>query len=98
MFREFLKTVHFPPAETVFEYFYIDKEQKYIHWNKIVPAFEYDAKLPFFSLLVPTVDTVRYSTILDMLVHIQKPVFFTGSTGVGKSIIMQNYITNNREK
>lgn len=70
MFREFLKTCHFPPSDTVFEYYYNEKEQKYIHWNKIVPAFEYDTKMPFFSLLVPTVDTVRYSTVLDMLVQI----------------------------
>ena len=53
-----------------------------------MPAFEYDSKLPFFSLLVPTVDTVRYSTLLEMLVSINKAVFFTGNTGVGKSIIL----------
>jgi dynein heavy chain len=48
----------------------------------------YDPKLPFFSIVVPTVETVRYTTILDMLVSVGKPVFFTGSTGVGKSIIV----------
>jgi dynein heavy chain len=48
--------------------------------------------------MVPTVETVRYSTILEMLIQINKPVFFTGSTGVGKSIIVQNYIALNQEK
>ncbi len=33
-----------------------------------------------------------------MLVSINKPVFFTGNTGVGKSIILQKYIALNQEK
>ena len=63
-----------------------------------MPEFVYDPKLPFFSIMVPTVETVRYSHILEMLVQVNKPVFFTGSTGVGKSIIVQNYITHNQDK
>ncbi len=63
-----------------------------------MPEFVYDPKLPFFSIMVPTVETVRYSTVLEMLVQVNKPVFFTGATGVGKSIIVQNYITQNQDK
>jgi len=47
---------------------------------------------------VPTVDTVRYTALLEMLVSINKPVFFTGNTGVGKSIILSKYISLNQEK
>ena len=54
----------------------------------MVPTFVYEPKLPFFSIMVPTVDTVRYTTLLDMLTNVGKPVFLTGSTGVGKSIIV----------
>jgi dynein heavy chain len=43
-----------------------------IHWEDTVPLFEYDPKAPFFSILVPTVDTVRYTSILDILVQIGK--------------------------
>lgn len=68
MLRDFFGKLHIPVSETVFEYYFNEKEQKFVHWNKIVPTFTYDPKLPFFSLLVPTVDTVRYSTLLDMLV------------------------------
>lgn len=93
--REFFAKLHFPMAETVFEYYYNEKEQRFVHWSRIVPAYTYDAKLPFFSIMVPTVETVRYTTILEMLVGVGKPVFFTGSTGVGKSIIVQNYISAN---
>ena len=98
MMRDFFGKLHIPMSETVFEYYFSDKEMKFQHWNKILPAFEYDPKLPFFSLLVPTVDTVRFSTLLEMLVSINKPVFFTGNTGVGKSIILQKYLSINQEK
>ena len=63
-----------------------------------MPNFVYDPKVPFFSLMVPTVETVRYTTLLEMLLSIGKPVFFTGSTGVGKSVIIQNYISANQDK
>lgn len=93
--RDIFGKLHIPMAETVFEYYYNEKEQQFKHWSRIVPAYTYDPKLPFFSIMVPTVETVRYTTILEMLVGIGKPIFFTGSTGVGKSIIVQNYISAN---
>jgi dynein heavy chain len=96
--RDFFGKLHIPMSETVFEYYFSEKEMKFQHWNKLVQPFEYDPKLPFFSLLVPTVDTVRYATLLEMLVSINKAVFFTGNTGVGKSIIVQKFLSLNQEK
>ena len=93
MLREFFGKLHIPTSDTVFEYFFSEKEGKVVPWSKVVPNFDYDPKTPFFSLLVPTVDTTRYTAILDILIQIGKPVFFTGSTGVGKSIIVSKYIS-----
>lgn len=53
---------------------------------------------PFFKLVVPTMDTLRFSQLIDMLTPIDKPVFLTGITGTGKSMIVMNYINANREK
>ncbi len=66
--RDFFGKLHFPMSETVFEYYFNEKEQRFVHWSRIVPEFIYDPKQPFFSIVVPTVETVRYSNILDMLV------------------------------
>jgi len=69
------------------------------HWQTEVPKeFNYDQKAPYFSILVPTMNTVRYSYLLDLCLSIKKHVFFTGETGVGKSVLIQNYISKNREK
>ena len=46
---------------------------------------------------MPTTDTVKYSTKLDMMIQILKPSFFTGNTGVGKSIIISKFIIDNKE-
>ena len=69
-----------------------------MHWSRIVPSFTYDPRMPFFSLMVPTVETVRYTTLLEMLGTVGKPVFLTGSTGVGKSVIIQNYLAAFQDK
>lgn len=53
-------------------------------WEKIVPSFRYDKEVPFFDMLVPTVDTVRFGYILDKLLSVQRSVLYTGGTGVGK--------------
>lgn len=50
-------------------------------WMKLMPAFVYDPEQPFFEILVPTIDTVRFSYIMQKLVETNKAVFFTGGTG-----------------
>ena len=40
--------------------------------------------------MVPTTDTTKYAFSLDLLIEINKPVFFTGSSGVGKSAVIGN--------
>ena len=41
-------------------------------------------------MVVPTKDTVRFSYLLKTLVSINKPVFVTGPTGVGKTVIISD--------
>jgi hypothetical protein len=53
MRRNFSKLI--PPQETVFEYQLNLNEMKFTQWN--VPDFEYDPSSPYFSILVPTIDT-----------------------------------------
>jgi len=53
-------------------------------WEKIVPNFKYNKSTPFFEILVPTVDTVRFGYLLDKLLSVGQSVLFTGNSGVGK--------------
>ena len=80
--------VAFPGGGDVHDY-YVDLPNKdFKPWKDVVPDFEYDVKTPFFSMLVPTVDTVRYSFVFERSVDVMKPVLFTGHSGVGKSVVI----------
>lgn len=50
----------------------------------------YNKDASFFDLMVPTADTYKHRYCLEKLLSIEKPVFFTGDTGVGKSVVIQN--------
>ena len=81
-----------PGAGLLQDYFVeaVDGEGSFRPWDDIVPSFSYDATLPYFEMLVPTADTVRYSKMLSWLLAIDAPVFLTGVTGTGKTVILQD--------
>ena len=55
-----------------------------------------DTKIPatatFETITVPTLDTARYSFLLDRLLKSDKPVLFVGPTGTGKTAYVQKLI------
>jgi len=82
------------PAEgEVYDYVVDEATQQFLHWDTKVADFQYDIKVPYFSVLVPTTDSTKYTYILDKLCPNEKNVLLMGDTGVGKSVIIQQYIT-----
>nr|KAI8731301.1 Dynein heavy chain 6; axonemal [Biomphalaria glabrata] len=68
--------------------YYIEVDSKRMDlWERLVSSFRFDKSISFFKMMVPTVDTARYGYFLERLLSVQKPVLFTGGTGVGKAII-----------
>jgi dynein heavy chain, axonemal len=91
--RDQFKMAQVPMSGTCFDYFYdLKKEKVFKPWSGKVPAFVYDKELSYFDLMVPTSDTVRYAYKLETLMMQQKPMFFTGNSGVGKSVMIANAI------
>lgn len=43
---------------------------------------------------MPNVDTTRFGFMLGVLLEVQHGVLFTGDTGVGKSVIVQDFLAN----
>jgi len=58
----------------VFEYFWDGERLGWVPWLQLVPNYVHRPELQFNQILVPTVDTVRTTWILDILVKRQCPV------------------------
>uniref|UniRef100_G3T3T9 Dynein axonemal heavy chain 6 n=1 Tax=Loxodonta africana TaxID=9785 RepID=G3T3T9_LOXAF len=66
-------------------------------WERIIPAFKYSRDVPFFEMLVPTTDTVRFGYLMEKLLAVKHSVLFTGITGVGKSVIAKGLLNKIQE-
>jgi dynein heavy chain, axonemal len=79
---------------TVFENFpdISNADAPWRRWSDVVPSFAYDREQPYFAMVVPTIDTVRFSYLLTTQLSQLNPVFFTGVTGTGKTVIVQDFL------
>jgi dynein heavy chain len=78
---------------TLYEY-YFDFEGKWVPWIQKVPEYEHQVGAKFNEILVPTVDTVRNTWLLELMVNIRRPVVLVGETGTSKTATTQNYLRN----
>lgn len=51
------------------------------NWNSIVPDFKYNTDTSYFELLVPTVDSIRYTYVVQKLIQMNQPVMLVGVSG-----------------
>ena len=94
LFEEPCPGLGLPGAGTAFDYFVDIKESKFRDWSEIVPVFKYQDTVPYFSLMVPTTDTCRFSYIMKSLITVDKPCFITGVTGTGKTVAVQSLLNS----
>ena len=87
----FSQSTSLPIVDTLYDYYLSGKAFK--HWSEIVPEFSFDVEKSYFSLVVPTIDTVTIASLLKLLYIGNKPVLITGETGVGKSVIISSFIS-----
>uniref|UniRef100_A0A3B4FEJ7 Dynein heavy chain 6, axonemal-like n=1 Tax=Pundamilia nyererei TaxID=303518 RepID=A0A3B4FEJ7_9CICH len=66
-------------------------------WTAIIPSFKYNREQPFFEMLVPTTDTVRYGYLMEKLLSVRRSVLFTGDTGVGKTVVARGLLNRIQE-
>lgn len=82
-----------PSAQsTLYEYFFDTKELKWVPWVNMVPEYVHNPEKKFSEILVPTVDTVRTTWLLELMVNIRRPVVLVGETGTSKSATTANFL------
>ena len=97
--RKKFSGILFPNTDNIYG-FYLDNSSGdfvFKSWNDITQEFVYEKETPYFNLLVPTIDTVRYSYIMEWLLVYNKRIFITGGTGTGKSVIVKTLLRGIQE-
>eukprot|EP01062_Namystynia_karyoxenos_P000025 TRINITY_DN10007_c0_g3_i1.p1 TRINITY_DN10007_c0_g3~~TRINITY_DN10007_c0_g3_i1.p1 ORF type:complete len:4448 (+),score=1759.39 TRINITY_DN10007_c0_g3_i1:82-13425(+) len=80
--------VMFGGSGTVFEFLGDFTSRRMVRWDDRVPAWEYDPSQSFFDIIVPTVDTARFSYLIQMHLSSRRALLLSGRSGVGKSALL----------
>lgn len=57
------------------------KEHGWVHWMSTIPEFQISPNTPYNEIIVPTLDSVRNTFLLDLLLKNGKHVMCVGPTG-----------------
>ncbi|XP_013387188.1 dynein heavy chain 12, axonemal, partial [Lingula anatina] len=88
-----------PDNGMVYDYMFEQKARgQWRHWNDFVKGSDLPANKKIREILVPTMDTVRYTYLMDLCITHEKPILFVGPTGTGKSAYVQEKMMNNLSK
>ncbi|XP_061590831.1 dynein axonemal heavy chain 12 [Cololabis saira] len=84
----------------VYDYFYEFKGRgKWINWNEAIKnVILGDKNTKVQEIIVPTIDTVRYTFLMDLCISHGVPLMFVGPTGTGKSLYVKEKLLNNLDK
>ena len=82
-------------GDTVFEYLISDIDSDWIHWDTRVPTWEYpqhEERPKFAQLVIPTLDSVRYESLLGLVTSVQKQILLVGGPGTAKTTAVNSFL------
>ena len=79
---------------TVFDFFYTCEIHKFVLWEEKIPKYNVPGSdVPFFKIMVPTIDSVRTKHLMKMLLGVGMNALVVGNVGVGKSMIIDSCLS-----
>eukprot|EP00501_MAST-03F_sp_TOSAG23-6_P002658 GSMAST32.ASY1.ANO1.2804.1 assembled CDS len=82
----------------IYDYWFDIETTKWIYFQKLAPEYVFDGSLGFNELVVPTMDTARYTKVLDMLLINNHHVMMCGPTGTGKTVNISKHLQSGMDK
>uniref|UniRef100_A0A3P8VN13 Dynein axonemal heavy chain 2 n=1 Tax=Cynoglossus semilaevis TaxID=244447 RepID=A0A3P8VN13_CYNSE len=82
----------FPIKDSIYEYTVDIKNKTWASFEDKLPKDWRYNTAPFYKIMVPTVDTLRYNFLVKALVSEQHPVLLTGPVGTGKTSVAQSVL------
>ena len=83
-------TKKYPPGECEDEDVFSKVTPTWIPWLDDAPAFQITAEMSFSDIIVPTIDTIRNSALIERLVVARKQVLCVGPTGSDLGLFGEN--------
>ena len=98
--NKFPVLVQFPSDQSVYDYAFDKSKSVWVHWMTTSTPLNIpiDADIQFHEMFVPTIESVRTTYLLELLIAHGKHVLFTGPTGTGKSASIRNVLLNKLDK
>ena len=84
----------FSSDSDIYDVYVNESSRDFKPWTELVTKYNYRKDEPFFNILVPTSDTVKYKYIAKKLVTNGYNLLVSGETGVGKSVIIQGFLNS----
>lgn len=82
----------FPDGKTVYGFTFDKSKFKWVPWGELLDPTPIPADAEYTNIIVPTVDTVRYTFLLDQLVRSNKHCLLVGPTGTGKTAYIKKHL------
>ncbi|KAJ3125137.1 Dynein heavy chain 1, axonemal [Nowakowskiella sp. JEL0407] len=77
--------ISFPTEGLVYDYAFDLENKKWINWMNLAPEFQMQ-KSNTTDVIVPTLDTIRNTYLIHLLLYNNYHILCTGPTGTGKSV------------
>lgn len=79
--------------DTPYDYTFLPQQNgKWKKWTDIIEDDTILSTLQYNEIIVPTVDTIRYTFLMKMALDNEFPILFVGPTGTGKSVYINHLL------
>jgi dynein heavy chain len=73
---------------TLFDYKFSPEDARWLPWSLLAPEYVPVPDGPFYSIMIPTGDTMRNTWLLSACLKTRRPVILCGQSGSAKSVII----------